>query len=164
MTATIHQLSCSSGGVPKRAVAEAMLGAEGLSGDAQLNLEHHGGPDRAVCLFPLELIDVLRAEGHPIAPGSTGENITTVGLDWSLVVPGARLQLGERAVIEIVSYAAPCYKIKASFTDGDFMRISAKTHPGSARAYARVLVNGPLRPGDSIVWLETASTREGDAA
>ena len=36
----------------------------------------HGGPERALCLFSLERILELQAEGHPIFPGAAGENIT----------------------------------------------------------------------------------------
>ncbi len=122
-----------------------MLLTSGLQGDWQSNRKYHGGPDRAVCLFPLELMITLQAEGHPISPGSIGENITTFGLDWTLVVPGAQLELGETAVIEIVSYTAPCRTIRAAFSDEDFMRISQKRHPGQSRVYARVLEEGLLQ-------------------
>ena len=53
------QLSVSPGGLPKRAVAEARVTRLGLTGDAHRDLEHHGGPDRAVCLFPIEAIEGL---------------------------------------------------------------------------------------------------------
>ncbi|MGH6631118.1 MAG: hypothetical protein ACREB3_15430, partial [Burkholderiales bacterium] len=50
----VHQISTSNGGVPKLPVAEARIMVEGLVGDRQRNRAHHGGPDRAVCLFSLE--------------------------------------------------------------------------------------------------------------
>src|SRR5438034_7213405 len=73
----------------------------GLEGDAHRDLEHHGGPERAVCLFSLEAIRELQAEGHPMAPGALGENVTVEGLDWSAVVPGAILQLGGDVRLEV---------------------------------------------------------------
>src|SRR5438270_463635 len=60
------------GGVPKLPVAEAYLSVFGVHGDLQRDSMFHGGPFRAVSLFSLELIDALRSEGHPIAPGPTG--------------------------------------------------------------------------------------------
>lgn len=156
MTAQIHQLACSPGGVPKRPIPDGLLHAGGLGNDWQTDREHHGGPDRAVCLFPLELITSLQAEGHPITPGAIGENITTSGLDWEQVVPGVQLQLGDSALLEIVSYAAPCKTIKAAFKDGNFSRVSQKTHPGSARAYARVVREGTVRTGDAITLIQPA--------
>ena len=95
MDGRIFQLNRSDGGVPKLAVREAFLTTEGLEGDRQRDLRYHGGPERALCLFALERIMELQAEGHPIFPGAVGENVTVVGLDWSQLKPGARLALGD---------------------------------------------------------------------
>jgi len=149
MKGRIFQLNCSDGGVPKLAVREAVLTADGLAGDRQRDLRYHGGPQRALCLYALERVLELQGEGHPIFPGSVGENVTTVGLDWSRLEPGARLALGDEAVVEITSYTAPCKNIAASFRDGDFKRISQKMRPGDSRLYARV-----LRPGRLVVGQE----------
>lgn len=153
MGGRIFQLNVSNGGVPKLAVREAALTPEGLAGDRQRDLRYHGGPARAVCLFALERVLGLQAEGHPIYPGSVGENLTVVGLEWSGLAPGARLALGEEAVVEITSYTSPCKKIAASFTRGDFKRISQKVHPGDSRLYARVLRPGRLAVGQSVTLL-----------
>src|SRR5207237_4027996 len=122
MNGRIFQLNCSDGGVPKLAVREAFLTPTGLEGDRQRDLRFHGGPDRALCLYTLERILELQSEGHPIFPGSIGENVTVVGLDWGLVEPGARLALGDEVLVEISDYAGPCKNIKASFRGGDFKR------------------------------------------
>ena len=150
MNGQIFQLNCSDGGVPKLAVREAVVGEAGLAGDRQRDLRYHGGPERAVCLYALERILELQAEGHPIFPGSAGENVTTAGLDWSLLKPGVRLALGDEVVIEISSYTAPCKNIAASFRGGEFKRISQKVHPGDSRLYARVLRPGLLRVGQPL--------------
>jgi MOSC domain-containing protein YiiM len=42
-------INTSDGGVPKRPRAEAFVGANGIDGDRQRDLRHHGGPHRAVC-------------------------------------------------------------------------------------------------------------------
>lgn len=149
-SAAVFQINISRGGVPKRPVLEAYIDERGIAGDAQKDLRHHGGADRALCLFPIELIARLQDEGHDIAPGNLGENVTTVGLDWQRVVPGARLRLGESLVIEVTGYAAPCWKNARWFADGDFNRLNQRLQPGSSRVYARVLEAGPLRTGDPI--------------
>jgi len=146
----IFQLNVSGGGVPKLAVREAVLTSEGLEGDRQRDLRYHGGPQRALCLFALERVLELQAEGHPIFPGSVGENLTVVGLDWAGLAPGARLALGEEAVVQITSYTSPCKNIRASFAGGDFKRISQKVHPGDSRLYARVLRPGRLSVGQPV--------------
>jgi MOSC domain-containing protein YiiM len=126
-----------------------------LEGDDQNDREHHGGPDRALCLYSLEHILALQAEGHPIFSGATGENLTLVGLDWAQVVPDARLRLGDEVVIEITRYTSPCPKIASSFTDGRFSRMAQEEHPGWSRLYARVLSPGAIQIGDQV-HLETS--------
>ena len=150
MTGVIHQINVSGGGVPKLPVPEAEVTVNGVSGDRQRDRRVHGGPERAVCLFSLEVIESLRTEGHPIAPGTVGENVTLSGLDWTLVQPGTRLRLGEGVLLEVTRYTAPCTNIRASFRDEDFSRISVKLHPTESRVYTRVLAPGRIRAGDMV--------------
>ena len=138
----------SRGGVPKLPVPEVFVGVHGLEGDSHV-YHRHGGPDKAVCLYSLEVIEALQREGHPIAPGTTGENVTVSGLDWPRVVPGVRLALGP-VQLEITDYATPCQTIIASFSDERSTRISQKLHPGWARVYARVVAEGILAVGDPV--------------
>lgn len=146
----IHQINLSQGGVPKLPVPSAEVTPLGLAGDRQNDTEHHGGPERALCLYALERITVLQAEGHPIFPGSTGENLTLAGLDWAQVIPGTRLLLGDDVVVEITQYTLPCAKIAGSFADGAVSRIAQEQRPGWARVYAKVLVGGHVQMGDSV--------------
>lgn len=145
----ILQINVSRGGVPKCPVAQATVTTEGLVGDYQRDQRDHGGPSRALCLFTIEEIQRLQAEGHPIIPGSVGENITLEGIDLAALTPGARLTLGDEVEIEITSYTIPCKTITSSFADGDFTRISHKLHPGESRVYARVIRRGTLTPGQT---------------
>lgn len=153
-TGVIHQLNVSTGGVPKWPVAEARVDANGLEGDKQADRGRHGGPDRAVSLYSFECIQALRAEGHSIAAGSAGENVTLRGIDWRLMVPEVRVRLGEDALIELTDYAAPCLKNARWFSDGDFERLDQFANPGFSRVCARVLEEGLLRPGMRAVVLE----------
>ncbi len=157
MSGRVHQISVSSGGVPKVALRQARVTSDGVEGDWQQDRKHHGGPDRAVCLFSSEVIQRLRGEGHPIGPGTTGENLTVIGIDWARVVPGTRLVVGEsedRVQLEVVSYAAPCSTIRNSFKGLDSTRIKQEEHPGESRVYARVVKEGMVRAGDGV-WVVT---------
>ncbi|PAP76733.1 MOSC domain-containing protein [Rubrivirga marina] len=149
MSARVLQVNTSPGGVPKRAVAEARVGREGLDGDAVNHPKVHGGPERAVCLFPLELIQALQAEGHPIYPGAVGENLTVAGLDWPSLEVGAVLDVGE-ARLQLTQRAEPCNTIADAFADRQFKRIKPDRVPDQTRWYARVLTEGVVRPGDEI--------------
>jgi MOSC domain-containing protein YiiM len=141
-----------AGGVPKHPVAEALVTRQGVRGDHQRNRRYHGGPERAVCLFSHERILALQAEGHPIVPGASGENLTVGGLDWASLQPGDCLAIGESLRIQISSYTVPCSNIAAAFEGGAFKRISEKLHPGWSRLYARVLQEGIVRPGDPVAF------------
>jgi MOSC domain-containing protein YiiM len=146
----IVQISVSPGGVPKTPVPDAEVTSAGVEGDAHRDLEHHGGPDRAVCLFSFEQIQALQAEGHPVVPGALGENVTIEGVDWARVVPGSRLELGGRVLLEVTRYTSPCLNIRAAFSDGEYSRVSEKRHPGWSRVYARVLIPGRIQAGDAV--------------
>jgi MOSC domain-containing protein YiiM len=146
----VVQISVSDGGVPKKAVPEARITERGVEGDRQRNLEHHGGPDRAVCLFSMERIRDLQGEGHAIAPGTVGENLTVEGVDWNAVVPRTRVLLGDDVALEVTRYTSPCVNIKPAFNGGQYARISQKAHAGWSRVYARVLVPGTVREGDRV--------------
>lgn len=146
----LESVQVSNGGVPKNPVAGPVgVTRDGVVGDRQRDLRFHGGPDRAVCLLSMERLEDLRAEGHPIAPGSTGENLTISGLDWSLVREGCLIRIGDLEM-EITRPAAPCRNIAGSFRDGDFSRLSAKLHPGRSRWYARVLAPGLIPAGEPV--------------
>ncbi len=156
MSGRVHQVSVSKGGVPKLPILEGFVRGLGIDGDAVSSPDIHGGPERAVCLFSLEVIETLVAEGHPIAPGATGENITLAGVDWSEVAPGARIAIGDAVILEVTSFTTPCSTIRASFKDRDSNRIHQNLHPGSSRAYAKVLHEGTIRPGDTAVVTSAA--------
>ena len=141
------------GGVPKHRVLFARLLFNNVEGDKQRNLKFHGGPERAVCLYSWEVIRELQDEGHPIDCGTTGENLTLSGIDWSTLEIGDKLQVGEEAIIEITRPTTPCKKIAANFVDGNFMRIHHRKFPSDTRYYARVLHEGDVHEGDSVVKL-----------
>lgn len=150
--AGIHR---SSGGAPKEAVSCAEVAARGVVGDRQATRAHHGRPFQAVSLYSLEVIEALAAEGHPITPGSVGENLTLSGLEWERLRPGIRLAVGEQdpAVLELTSWAPPCSNIAASFSDRRFDRIDHDTHPGWGRAYAWVIRPAAVVRGDPVAVL-----------
>jgi MOSC domain-containing protein YiiM len=147
----IFQINVSNGGVPKQPVRRAAVRHLGVEGDRQRNTQAHGGPDRAVTLFALERIQALQAEGHLIYPGSIGENLTLVGLDWDQVIPGVRLLLGKDVLLEVTTYTSPCNNLVESFSGGDYGRVSQNRQPGWSRVNARVLQEGEIKLGDPVV-------------
>lgn len=146
----IYQINTSKGGVPKLPVNSVYVAKSGIVGDKQKNKKYHGGPERAICLFSMEIIEKLQIEGHPIVAGSTGENLTIHYAEYHLLHEGIQLRLGEDVIIEITSYAAPCKTISRSFLNGIFNILSQKLYSGNSRLYARVIQEGWIKKGDSI--------------
>ena len=150
--ARLYSINVSPGGVPKTPVALANIRAGGIETDRQADLRFHGGPDRAVSLYSLERIQALQAEGHPIVPGSIGENLTLSGVDWDVLQPGVKLEVGE-ALLQLTRPVTPCKKIAGSFRGHDVDRVSAKSYPGWNRWYSRVLREGTVFPDDEVLVL-----------
>ena len=151
--AMVHQISASGGGVPKTPLDRASIDINGVVGDDQTSKKYHGGPDRALVLYSLEIIEALRAEGHPITPGSTGENLTVTGLDWDDMIPGTKVRIGQ-TVAQITDFASPCWKIVDSFSDKESSRISQAEHPGWSRVCAKVIIGGFIQTGDEVELLD----------
>ena len=146
----VAHLHASDGGVPKQPIAVAEVTDRGVVGDRQADRHHHGRPLQALCLWSVEVIDALRAEGHPIEPGSAGENITLAGIDWRTIRPGTQLLIGE-VLAEVSAWSTPCAKNAGWFADRDFHRMDHDRHPGWSRAYAWVREPGTIRVGDAVV-------------
>lgn len=138
----------------------------GLIGDEHGDTKAHGGPEKAVHLYPAEHYEVL-AEIFPsladrLVPGSLGENLSTRGLTEKDVCIGDIFEVGT-ATLQVSQLRRPCWRIDARFgtdTDGapsadeDFRgrgpfvpAINARGIPGW---YFRVLQAGDIAPGDSI--------------
>lgn len=155
----IFQINVSPGGVPKRPVETARVSESGIEGDGHRDVEHHGGPERALCVYGLERIDALRHEGHPIVPGAIGENLTVKGLDWSEITPEDYLLLADCVLIQVTRHTSPCPNISQAFHKGNYARVSQKRHPGDSRVYCRVLIGGTIRRGDPIRRLPAKEAR-----
>jgi MOSC domain-containing protein YiiM len=139
-------------GLPKRAVPEAWLRADGLEGDFNRYRHEikHDDPGMALLLLPLETIEVLRGEGWPVAPGDLGENLTTRGIPYGAFVPGEDWTIGN-ARVRIEKACTPC-----TFLFG-LPYVGTERGPSFLKAtldrrgwYARVLSESVIRVGDPI--------------
>jgi hypothetical protein len=144
-------LFASGGGVPKAPIPEAMVGYRGVQGDRQAARQHHGRVWQALCLWSADVVERLAGEGHPIAIGNAGENVSVTGLDWGRLRPGTRVALGDDVLVEVSAYATPCKKNAGWFLDGDFNRMNHDRERGISRVYASVLRDGTIAPGDTVI-------------
>ena len=137
-----------NGGVPKPQVQQLQITADGCIGDFQRDKKHHGGTQRAVCLFSEEVIAALQEEGHPIFPGSVEKIFYFAKLIGKIKV-GSQLFF-QQLVLEVTSDAPPCKTIGDSFIDGKFTSISAKIKPNWTRWYAKVITEGQVNVDENV--------------
>jgi len=145
-------------GIYKQAVSQALsIGVEGLAGDQQADRRVHGGPEKAVHLYPARHYARLAARfpeaAGQLLPGSMGENISTPDLDEGDVGIGDIWRLGS-ARLQVCQPRSPCWKIDERFaSEGMAAFIAEERLTGW---YWRVLTPGRIAPGDPLL-LETAA-------
>lgn len=149
MLAKVTGLHTSNGGVPKLPIDVLTVTADGCIGDSQNDLKHHGGSEKAVCIFQQEIIDKLNHEGHPISAGTTGENVLIQGIEIGDIQPGTIVKFPNVELI-VTQDAPPCKTIKKSFSNDYFNAISHKKFPNYTRWYARVSKEGNIKLNDSV--------------
>jgi len=123
-----------------------------LDGDRQADLTVHGGPDKAVYVYPAEHYDLWRQELAPMAlPWDMfGENLTTRGLDEHGVLIGERFGVGE-AVFVVTQPRQPCYKLAVRFGRDDILRRFVRSR--RTGWYFAVEREGTIEAGDPIIRL-----------
>lgn len=108
---------------------------------------------RQVHLMHAELFEELAAKGFAVAPGDMGENITTAGVDLLGLPTGARLRLGETAVVEVTGLRNPCVQLDR-FQDGLMAAVLDRDADGNvvrkAGVMGIVVAGGEVRPGDRV--------------
>ena len=131
-------------GTPKTPVEEAYLSKDhGLEGDA------HAGPwHRQVSLLASESIEEARQRGLDVGFGDFAENIATTGIDLKKLPIGTRVRLGGKVMIEITQIGKECpNRCAIYYKAGDCIM------PREG-VFARVIIEGPIKCGDSIEILK----------
>lgn len=124
-----------------------------IDGDRQSDLVKHGGPLRAVYMYPSEHYAFWRAElpGTDLPWGAFGENLTTEGLLEDAVRVGDRFRIGSTELV-VTRPRKPCFKLGIRLAQPDtVVRFRAS---GRSGFYLSVAREGELRAGDAIDHLE----------
>ena len=127
-------------GTPKVQVGKAsLLEDHGLEGDA------HAGPwHRQVSFLAAESIEKARKKGLDVGFGAFAENIATSGIDWQDIPVGARVNLGDSALVEITQKGKECHnKCAIYYLAGDCIM------PREG-IFGRVLKGGEVRCGAPV--------------
>jgi len=128
----------------KTNVPEAELKADfGIVGDA-----HAGQWHKQVSLLALESIEKMIAKGANVSPGNFAENITTEGIDLTILSLGSRLKLGESVELEITQFGKECHDRCEIYRQvGDCIM------PREG-VFAKVIAAGRIRVGDVVEVLD----------
>jgi MOSC domain-containing protein YiiM len=108
---------------------------------------------RQVHLIHAELHEELGGRGFEIAPGEMGENVTTSGIALLDLPTGARLRLGEAALVEVTGLRNPCSQLNGvapGLMDAVLDRAPDGSLVRKAGVMAVVLEGGEVRPGDAV--------------
>lgn len=120
-----------------------------LNGDKQADLSVHGGPDKAIYVYPSEHYPYWQSEypGMDFPWGMFGENLTTEGVLEDDVSIGDQFSIGSVEVI-VTQPRLPCYKLGIRFGRDDIIKRFMDAHrPGF---YLRVLQEGEVGVGDTM--------------
>jgi len=133
------------------------LGFAGFEDDEVADKVAHGGPDKAVHLYPAEHYPFWNAklEGHPRLShaGAFGENISASGLTEDKVKIGDRFRLG-KALVEVSHGRQPCWKLDHHFSTHGLPRDIIRN--GKCGLYFRVIEEGQVSAGDVIEQVQAA--------
>jgi MOSC domain-containing protein YiiM len=130
-----------STGIFKTPTSEALfLSRLNFAGDGQADLVHHGGKEKAVCVYPYEHYPFWERElQRKLEYGAFGENLTIKGLLETDVCIGDTFQLGD-AIVQVSQPRQPCYKLSVRYGMPEMLLKVQET--GFTGFYFRVLKEG----------------------
>ena len=120
-----------------------------LEGDRQADLSVHGGPTKAVYVYPAEHYDYWRVElqSSDLSWGSFGENFTTEGLDEDAIFVGDEFRVGSARVV-VTEPRMPCFKLQIAFDRVDMVKRFLQSQ--RMGFYFGVVEEGHVQAGDSL--------------
>ncbi|THV12677.1 MOSC domain-containing protein [Rhizobium rhizophilum] len=143
-------------GIAKSPVRHSlMLTKTGFVGDAQGDVQRHGGPEKAVHQYPVEHYKTWSAAigAHPLLlrPGAFGENLSTIGAIENDVAVGDVFRLGS-ATLQVSQGRQPCWKLNERFAMNGMAKQVQDT--GMTGWYYRVLEPGMVSPDDELMLID----------
>ena len=126
------------------------VGRLDVDGDAQGDLEGHGGEQRAVLVYQVESYRYWERElgRGPWNPGQFGENFTAEGLSDDEVCIGDRYRIGG-ALFEVTQPRVTCFRVGMRMEEPRMAALLvAHRRPGF---YLRVIQEGEVGAGDEIL-------------
>jgi MOSC domain-containing protein YiiM len=126
-----------------------MMRTLNLDGDRQADLSVHGGPSKAVYVYPAEHYDFWKRElpEMDLPWGMFGENFTTTGLLETEINIGDKFRIGTAEVM-VTQPRMPCYKLGLKFGRADIIKRFLQSE--RTGFYLAVLKEGEVGAGDEF--------------
>jgi len=143
-----------STGIFKEPVAgRVMMRTLNLDGDRQADLSVHGGPEKAVYVYPSEHYEFWKRElpDMDLPWGAFGENLTTTGLFETEINIGDKFRVGTAEVM-VTQPRMPCYKLGIRFGRADILKRFLLSERSGF--YLSVFKEGEVGAGDEFQLLE----------
>ncbi len=118
-----------------------LVADHGIKGDAKAGRSRN----RQLNVLSLEWLEGLKTLGYRTEPGEFGEQIIVQGLDVEHLLPGAQLQIGESATIEITMARTGCVRLEVA------QGRSNDAFGGLVGMLAKVVAGGDIRVGDEVI-------------
>ncbi|WNR45514.1 MOSC domain-containing protein [Paenibacillus roseipurpureus] len=119
-----------------------------IEGDGQADLTVHGGPDKAICVYPEEHYAFWeKLLGKKLERGTFGENLTLRGVREHEIGIGDILAIGE-VIVQVSQPRQPCHKLAKRLDWPEaVLRVQES---GLTGYYFRVLKEGYIAPESEI--------------
>jgi MOSC domain-containing protein YiiM len=140
-------------GICKKPVSGAVfLSKQGFEGDGVGDRKHHGGNDKAVCVYSLDHYPYWESTlGRTMPTAAFGENLSIAGMHEDDVCIGDVYRIGT-AEVQVSQPRQPCGTLAARYGREDLVKLVVDS--GRTGCYFRVIREGEVRTGDVVMVVE----------
>ena len=120
-----------------------------LDGDKQADLSVHGGPAKAVYVYPTQHYDYWRGElpDVELGWGHFGENLSVDGIDEESIYIGDEFSVGTARLV-VTEPRMPCFKLSLRFGRADMPKRFLQSQRSGF--YFGVVKEGKVEAGDTL--------------
>ena len=147
-----HGKEFMTGMCKKPVTIPLVLTKQGFEGDGVGDLKHHGGSDKAVCVYAIDHYEywekILRRK---MPDAAFGENLSVTDMKEDDICIGDIYRVG-MATVQVSQPRQPCSTLAARYGREDFVKLVVDS--GRTGFYFRVLEGGRVKASDGIFLVE----------
>jgi len=147
-----HGKEFITGMCKKPVTTPLVLTNQGIEGDGVGDLKHHGGSDKAVCVYAINDYEYWeKMLGRKMPDAAFGENFSVTDMSEEDTCIGNIYRAGT-ATVQISQPRQPCSTLAARYGREDFVKLVVDS--GRTGFYLRVLEGGRVKAGDDLFLIE----------